>query len=88
MISSDMLISETELFIDSGQNRMGLEKEFYSTKELAELLGVTELTIHRLVKKGDLVCVNVGRVRRFARSDIQAFIERNRSSNKPSLQQA
>jgi excisionase family DNA binding protein len=82
-----MLTSETLHLIDDGKHRMGLEKEFYSTKELADLLGVTELTIHRLVKKGDLVCVNVGRVRRFARSDIQSFIERNRSSNKPSLQQ-
>lgn len=55
-----------------------MDKEFYSTKELAELLGVRPLTLFRHVQQGELVALRVGRVYRFRRRDIEDWLNRNR----------
>ena len=56
-----------------------LPQEFYTVKELAELLRVTEMTIYRLVKRGELTAYHIGRAMRFRRDDIEVFLEKHRS---------
>ena len=58
-----------------------LPQEFYTVKELAKLLRVTEMTIYRLVKRGELPAYHIGRAMRFRRDDIEAFLKRHRVRN-------
>ncbi len=50
--------------------------EFYTTQELAEKLRVAKITIYRMADRGELPYYNIGRVRRFRREDVEAFLER------------
>jgi len=52
-----------------------LEKEFYDTRELADLLGVAVITVRRLVDRGDLPYYRVGRQKRFRREDVEAYLD-------------
>ena len=56
------------------------EKEFYSVKELAELLGVCEMTIYRMMKRGEIAYYSIGRAKRFRREDVEAFLKRCRTN--------
>jgi len=55
-------------------------KEFLTVRELAELLQVTEMTIYRMVRRGDLPCHSIGRAKRFRRDDVEAFLKRCRTN--------
>ena len=57
-----------------------LEKEFYSVKELAAILGVTPMTVYRLTKRGDLAHHMIGRAMRFRRAEIEDFLTRVRNT--------
>jgi len=57
-----------------------LQNGFYTVKELAALLQVTEKTIYRMVRRGELPCHNIGRAKRFRRRDVEAFLERCRTN--------
>lgn len=59
---------------------MSEEKEFYTTRELARLLKVAEMTIYRMVRRGELPCHNIGRAKRFRRGDVEAFLKRCRTN--------
>jgi excisionase family DNA binding protein len=50
-------------------------KEFYSTKELAALLGVNPMTIYRMVQRGQIACHQVGRAKRFYRREVEVFLD-------------
>ena len=52
---------------------------FYTVRELAELLKVTEKTIYRMVGRGELPCHRIGRIKRFSRDDVEAFLNRCRT---------
>ena len=56
-----------------------LEKEFYSRKELAELLGVTPLTVYRITQRGELDYHMIGSAMRFRRDDIEAYLTMRRN---------
>ena len=57
---------------------MSLEKEFYTVKELAELLCVKPLTIYRMVQRKELPHYKIGRSVRFRRDDIEAYLKSRR----------
>lgn len=57
-------------------------KKFYTVKELAEMLQVTDMTIYRLVRRGKLPCYNIGRAKRFRRDDVETFLEDCRTRGK------
>lgn len=50
--------------------------EFYTVKQLAEMLQVTDMTIYRMVRRGALPCHSIGRAKRFRRTDVEAFLKR------------
>ena len=53
-----------------------MEKEFYTVKELAELLAVNPMTVYRMVDRGELpVHIIGGRTKRFRREDIEKYLQ-------------
>lgn len=55
-----------------------LDKEFYTVKELAALLEINPRTITRLEQRGELKAHHIGRVKRFRREDIEAYLKKSR----------
>ena len=54
------------------------EPEFYTVGQLAELLQLTPMTIYRMVRRGELACHAIGRIKRFRRGDVEAFLQKAR----------
>ena len=54
--------------------------QFYTVKELAALLQVNEMTIRRLMQRGELSYHNIGRAKRFSQDDVQEYLRRSRVS--------
>lgn len=55
-----------------------LLKEFYTTQELSVILEVNPRTILRLEQRGELKSHRIGRVKRFRREDIEAYLNKAR----------
>jgi excisionase family DNA binding protein len=55
-----------------------VQPEFYTVGQLAELLQLTPMTIYRMVRRGELTCHAIGRIKRFRRGDVEAFLENSR----------
>ncbi len=53
-------------------------KEWLSVRELADWLGITEVTVRRLMAKGELPYYTVGRSVRFRRPEIEEYLQRRR----------
>jgi len=51
-----------------------------TSEEVAELLHVDPVTIRRLVNKGELAAYRIGADYRFAPSDVEAYLQRQRIS--------
>lgn len=58
---------------------MSEKKEFYTSKELATVLHVTERTIARMVDRGELPAHKIGRAVRFRSNDVEAFLTKCRT---------
>ncbi|OGS33034.1 MAG: hypothetical protein A2218_07835 [Elusimicrobia bacterium RIFOXYA2_FULL_53_38] len=54
--------------------------EFMTQKELAGILRVSPLTISRMTKRGEIKAFKVGRSLRYAKVDIEGFIENRRKA--------
>ena len=59
-----------------------MSDEILTLKELAEYLKLTEKTAYRLAAEGKLPGFKVGGSWRFTRKDIQAWIQKQKTSNK------
>lgn len=57
-------------------------KEFYTIKELAELLGVSVRTLERVLKRGELPYYVIGRSKRFRHADVEAYLAKVRKEGK------
>ena len=51
---------------------------FLTQREVAELLRLSELTIHRLVERGLLACYRLGRRVRFRVGDVEVYLAARR----------
>jgi excisionase family DNA binding protein len=51
---------------------------FLSTDEVLTYLKITPRTIYRLIRSGELPAVRIGRQWRFRRTDLDAWVERQR----------
>jgi putative molybdopterin biosynthesis protein len=58
--------------------RNDVQPEFYTVGQLAELLQLTPMTIYRMVRRGELPCHAIGRIKRFRRGDVEAFLQKSR----------
>lgn len=57
-----------------------MEDAFYTIDETAKLLKVARVTVDRLIRRGEIRPIKVGRVNRIPREEILAFIERHKQS--------
>jgi excisionase family DNA binding protein len=55
-----------------------VQPEFYTVGQLAELLQLTPMTIYRMVRRGELACHAIGRIKRFRRGDVETFLQNSR----------
>jgi excisionase family DNA binding protein len=55
-----------------------IQPEFYTVGQLAEMLQLTPMTIYRMVRRGELACHAIGRIKRFRRGDVEMFLENSR----------
>ena len=53
--------------------------EFYTVGQLAGILKLTEVTIYRMVNRGELPCHTIGRIKRFRNRDVEDFLKRCRT---------
>jgi excisionase family DNA binding protein len=58
--------------------RNDAQPEFYTVGQLAELLQLTPMTIYRMVRRGELTCHEIGRIKRFRRGDVEDFLQKAR----------
>lgn len=56
----------------------GERPHFYTARELALILRVTENTIYRLARRGELASFSIGRSIRFRTQDVEAFLAKSR----------
>ena len=49
--------------------------EFYTTKEVAEMLKVTKKTINQYVREGKIKAIDMGNQYRFTKEQIEDFVE-------------
>lgn len=69
-----------------------MPEKLYDVKQLREMLGLSERTIFRLLKDGELTGFKAGREWRFSQGDIDAYMalqrqkaeEKRRGDKKPS----
>ena len=54
------------------------DQTFLTTEEVLGYLQTTPRTIYRLIKTGELPAVRIGRQWRFRRTDLDAWVERQR----------
>jgi excisionase family DNA binding protein len=50
-----------------------------TTEEVLAYLNVTPRTIYRLIRTGELTAIRIGRQWRFRQSDLEAFLDRQRT---------
>lgn len=60
-----------------------VQPEFYTVGQLADLLQLTPMTIYRMVRRGELACHAIGRIKRFRRGDVETFLENSRQPAEP-----
>jgi len=65
---------------NSKEQNVGIDRPLYTIKEAASLMGISVTTLNRLIAQGDMPVVQPGynQIKRIARQDIEAWIERNR----------
>jgi|ERR1700694_2847216 putative molybdopterin biosynthesis protein len=64
----------------NSEDRTEDQIEFYTVSQLADLLQLTEMTVYRMVNRGDLPHYEFGRMKRFSRGDIDDFLKTHRHS--------
>ena len=60
-------------------------RRLLSRKEVAQHLGVSELTVHRMAKRGELPFFKFGRSRRYRMEDVEAFLAGKRATHEPEI---
>lgn len=58
------------------------EDSLLTIREVAKYLHVVQLTVYRMIKRGDLPAVKVGRVWRIRRQDLEDCLKRSTSQPK------
>lgn len=74
------LINEAAAVARLQMERADLSKELLTIDEVAALLKVSKMTLHRWDKSGVLCKIEVGGQRRYRRSDVEAFANRKTSN--------
>jgi excisionase family DNA binding protein len=68
-----------KLTVTDSESRSEL-MSFLTTEEVLAYLKVTPRTIYRLIRSGELPAVRIGRQYRFRRSDLDGWLDRQRTT--------
>lgn len=60
-----------------------MDKEFYTVREIADLLEVTVDTIQSYIRRKELIAYRVGNSYRIKREDFEKFLEKRRTDKNP-----
>lgn len=55
-----------------------MDDELLTVTQLAKELKVSVPTVYRMVSRGDIAVCNLSGIKRFLRSDVDAYLKRNR----------
>jgi excisionase family DNA binding protein len=77
-LTIDRLILIDYTFTSLQRDQTMTDEEYFTTTELAKLLKITQRTVYRLMERGDLPYYEIGRAKRFRKSDIEAYLERQK----------
>ena len=66
--------------IEAMPDKLKSKRLLYNQQEVADMLDVSVRTLSNLARSGDIRFISIGNQRRFAMSDIEDFIDKNRSS--------
>lgn len=58
------------------------DQEFFTAEEIAELLRVTKMTVYRLLNAGAIPYHQVGKAKRIAKADLDAYLAKTRRGGK------
>lgn len=61
-------------------NDTQVERLLLSSKEVAQMLGISERTLFTMTKDGRIDCVRIGSAKRYSREQVDAFIARSTDS--------
>ena len=64
-----------------------MNQSLLTLKEVAVYLHIAPLTVHRLIDRGDLPAIKVGRVWRIRQGDLETYLDRARSRPKGEKEQ-
>ncbi len=54
-------------------------EEYYTTRQIAKILGIKTVTVRRWVAKGELPAIDLGKEYRISQEDFQKFIEKRKT---------
>ncbi len=74
MERAELAVQRTETGMSAGA-----APEFLTVAQLAALLQLTPMTIYRMVRRGELACHSIGRIKRFRQGDVEAFLRSSRT---------
>ena len=77
-----VLYSKHQEVENIGKDNVNATKEFYSTQELAELLGLSQRTIYRYIDSGELIAFKLGDQWRISRVNLDKFVETRQTNQK------
>ncbi len=60
-----------------------MSKEFYTVREIAELLEVTVDTIQGYIRRKELIAYKMGKSYRIRKADLEEFLAKRRTDKKP-----
>jgi excisionase family DNA binding protein len=55
---------------------LGLSRSLFTAEEVAQALAVSETLVRQLTLSGDIPCRRIGRLVRYAQTDVDAFVSR------------
>ncbi len=71
------LVSDTirKELLSENPNPLPIQPTYYTTKQVATICGIAEITVHKLKKQGKLKGTYIGRSVRYSESELQALLK-------------
>lgn len=76
------------VLVSHPETSYGEARPVLTREQVAELLEVSPRTVARLVKRGELPVLHIGRLPRFRRADVEAFLDRSVNDDGPGANRA
>ena len=74
-LSYNPLCQKVSVVVHDGRIMLAAQEQFYSLEEVAERLGVSERTVRRWIKSGELPAYKPGREYRIRDGELEEFLQ-------------